>query len=79
MLGDVEDVGEQGAELQHRDAALAHEGDEVRVVRAGPLDVEDVVEEEVMTVRGGEEGVRPSGCADHDGAKLSGLGPDSGG
>ena len=77
VLGHVEDVGEQGLELQHLDAALSHEGDEVRVVRAGPLHVEDVVEEELVAVRGREEGVCPSGCADHDGSQPPGLGPDS--
>ena len=79
VLWDVEDVGQQGVELQHLDTALAHEGDEVRVVCASPIHVEDVVEEEVVAVRRGEEGVRASGRADHDGSQFSGLGPDSGG
>ena len=64
-------------QLDHVDAAAPQLVDEVGVVALRVLDPQDVVEQEVVGVRGGQPPVRQTRCADQDLAQLPDLRVDA--
>ena len=70
-------VGEQVIEVEDLDAALAHPGDELVVLVLGPLDPQDVVEQQLVVVRRREPLQAEVGAMDHHLAQPPDLGVDA--
>ena len=74
---EIRSLKRQVAQLEHVDVPLAHEVDEDLVVALRLGDVQDVVEEQVVAVRGGQVVVGAPRAAHHDSSELANLGVDS--
>ena len=70
-------LAEQVLDVEDLDAALAHAGDELVVLPLGPLDPQDVVEQELVVVARGQALEAQVGPVDDDLPQLADLGVDA--
>ncbi len=77
VLARAKRLGQQVLDVEDLDAALAHPGDELVVLPLGPLDPQDVVEEQLVVVARRQPLQAEVRAMDDDLAELADLGVDA--